>query len=509
MKQPSETLRALACGTVAAGALTVALGVLRIAAGTAWPPELAGDRIAPLLTVDQFQQLLALAGGYNEAKQLGIWSGVAGQLAVGALVGVAYTRSRRPVALLVVAVTTLWTAVAVAFWPILDVSYVGLPEDVARVANLGAHAVAFALFAFALVAIERWSRGRGSRHVERRIRALGRELPRRRVLLGAATAAGLAAVIGVVQRFYADSALWYDGLRYRERQATPITPNDRFYVVTKNVRDPEVARPVWRLSVGGRVARPRTWTFEELRALASVEQETTLMCISNSPGDGLMSNAQWTGVPLARLIGEAAPLPDAVEVVLRGADGYADTIPYAKATEPTTLVAYAMNGEPLPARHGFPARVIVSDLFGEKNVKWVTRIEIVDHDAKGFYESQGWGPSFVVPTHSRIDTPLDGERVPAPGVTVRGVAFAGARGVRRVELSDDGGRSWTPVRIDHAGTDLTWALWSFDWRATPGRHVLVVRATDGTGTIQTSQERPIAPEGATGLHRVTVTVDPV
>lgn len=129
------------------------------------------------------------------------------------------------------------------------------------------------------------------------------------------------------------------------------------------------------------------------------------MCISNPIGWGLISNAVWTGVPMRVLLEEAGARDDAVEVVLHGADGYSDTFSFEKAMEPTTLVAYRMNGEELPQRHGFPARIIVPGLYGEKNVKWVTRIEVVDHDAKGFYESQGWGPDFTVPNRSRIDGP--------------------------------------------------------------------------------------------------------
>ena len=126
------------------------------------------------------------------------------------------------------------------------------------------------------------------------------------------------------------------------------------------------------------------------------------MCISNGVGDALMSNAHWTGVPLKSLLEAAGPRSSAVEVLLRGADGYTDTIPLEKALDPTTLVVFQMNGEPLPRIHGFPVRLIVPGMYGEKNVKWVTGIEVVDHDAKGFYEQQGWGPDFVIPIRSRI-----------------------------------------------------------------------------------------------------------
>ena len=129
------------------------------------------------------------------------------------------------------------------------------------------------------------------------------------------------------------------------------------------------------------------------------------MCISNRIGAGLMSNAVWQGVRLRDLLEASRPLPGAVEVFLNGADAYTDTFAFEKAMDPTTIVAFAMNGEPLPQRHGYPARVVVPGLYGEKNVKWVTRIEVVDYDAKGFYEQQGWGPNFVIPTRSDIFGP--------------------------------------------------------------------------------------------------------
>jgi DMSO/TMAO reductase YedYZ molybdopterin-dependent catalytic subunit len=129
------------------------------------------------------------------------------------------------------------------------------------------------------------------------------------------------------------------------------------------------------------------------------------MCISNGLDAGLMSNAIWRGAPMRELLHAAAPLSSAAKVRLHGVDNYTDTIPIEKALDPSTLVAFEMNGERLPDRHGFPARVVVPGYFGEKNVKWLTRIEVAGSDAEGFYEEQGWGPNFIIPTRSRIDQP--------------------------------------------------------------------------------------------------------
>jgi DMSO/TMAO reductase YedYZ molybdopterin-dependent catalytic subunit len=289
----------------------------------------------------------------------------------------------------------------------------------------------------------------------------------------------------------------------------PITPNARFYTVTKNIIDPDVKPSFWRFQVTGMVERPRTYNFDALSAISPVTQETTLMCISNWVGGGLMSNAVWEGVPLRELILASGPREGVVEVMFRSVDGYADTVSFDKAMDPTTLVAFKMNGQPLPRTHGYPARIIVPGMFGEKNVKWVTRVELVDYDAKGFYEQQGWGPNFTVPTRARFDFPYYDQTIKlASVIELKGIAFGGDRGVSRVEVSIDGGTTWRQARIDYPGTQLSWALWTYDWSgAAPGEYVLVVRATDGDGELQSSVERGTVPEGATGYHRVKLKIE--
>ena len=205
-------------------------------------------------------------------------------------------------------------------------------------------------------------------------------------------------------------------------------------------------------------------------------------------------------------------------VLFRAADGYYETFDFKKAMEPTTLLAYGMNGQTLPQRHGYPVRMIVPGRYGEKNPKWITRIELLDgNDARlhkshgcGFYKEQGWGPNDVVPTHSRIDAPqIGGGGFAEPfkvgtKVEFRGVAMGGDRGISKVEVSTDGGRSYATAEIYQPGTKISWSLWRYEWTPTqPADEIRVfVRAVDGEGKPQIEEFRDQVPHGATGLHWV-------
>ncbi|MGI8899195.1 MAG: molybdopterin-dependent oxidoreductase [Pyrinomonadaceae bacterium] len=512
----------LLAGLVAAVLMTLALLLLRYLFGLATPSELVGDRIAPLLGVDRFLELLERFGGYNQLKQIGVMSVIGGQLVVGAIGGLLYgfiverSRTIQPKAagnqgrlFAVIFVGLLWIVSLILLWPVLGTSYVGLPPAKGTLANSFGLLIAYALYGLSLVLLypTALSREASDGKVSER-----EPIGRRAVLMTGVGAVFGVAVGGILHRLYKLASFSYDGTRYKGADVQAITPNDRFYVVTKNVIDPDVARSVWRLDITGLVERPRTYSFEDLAALAAAMQETTLRCISNQVGDGLMSNASWKGVPMSTVIEAAGPKQGVVEVRLHGVDNYTDTFSIEKALEPTTLIAYQMNGEMIPQRHGFPVRVIVPGLFGEKNVKWVTRIELVDHDAKGFYEQQGWGPNFVVPTTARFDVPDDKQKIKlakaSPGIPLRGVAHAGNRGVSRVEVTLDDGKSWNETKLDHAQSPLAWVLWNYDWRPTQaGEYKLAVRAIDGKGELQTEKERGTAPEGATGYHKITTLIE--
>ncbi len=521
-KLPFKVLFAgLLAGLVAALLMTLVMALLRYSLGIASTFEMIGDRFAPLLPVDLFLRLQGILGGYDQMKQLGVGSAIAGQLAVGSSVGAVYAlfvsregdgagRLRRGVLFVALAAGLAWLGTLALLWPVLDTNFRGSPPGTASLITALALLFSYAVFGLALVFTYRAITSHEPGGEGASALAAGRIIGRRAFIAGVA-GLGFALVSGELFRRLFDQATFsYDGLRYGGPGLRAITPNEKFYVVTKNVVDPLVEKSAWRFGVRGLVESPRTYTFEDVASMPSVEQEITLSCISNPVGGGLISNAMWRGVPLRDLMEASSPQDGVVEVILHAVDGYTDTISYEKAMDPTTLVAYEMNGEPLPDRHGYPARIVVPGLFGEKSVKWVTRVELVDYEAKGFYETQGWGPNFVQPTRSRIDAP-DFSRPLRAGETVPllGIAYGGDRGISKVEVSTDDGRNWREARIDHQGSKLSWSVWSHDWRPEgPGAYSLVVRATDGDGELQTSEVRRAGSGmGTTGLHRVTARVE--
>jgi len=233
-----------------------------------------------------------------------------------------------------------------------------------------------------------------------------------------------------------------------------VTSVGDFYVVDEALVDPALDPALWSLAIHGEVERPTQWSQDGLLALPAVERYQTLACISNPVGGQLISTTKWTGVPLARLLHDARPSPDAIEVVFRSADGYSESLPLDIAMDPSTLIAYGMEGRALPVAHGFPARLLSTGTYGMKNPKWLQDIELVRTPFAGFWETRGWSKKAVVKTWCRIDTPVSGRRGSGP-TTIAGVAFAGARGVALVEVSTDDGTTWHPA----TGTNN----WTYSW----------------------------------------------
>jgi len=508
--------KAIGAGLLAgfiAGIIMTAVMLLLASFGIATPLSIIGDRLSVFIKPEPFLALMGRVGGYNHLKQLGVGSTMAGQILVGGLAGAVYGIAVRNclgkpnVALTFAVFALLPLALFTALlWPVLGTSYRGLPIKPATAVTLLGLVVAFVAFERSIVL--------GFRFLTQRRTApneweFSPGIARRAVLFGGLGILVAGGGAGLLRKLFRSATFSYDGTQYKGRIVQAITPNDQFYCVTKNIVDPRVNSSQWRLEVTGLVKNQQTYNLESFKALPAVAQETTLMCISNGLDAGLMSNALWRGVPMRTLLDVAGPLSGAARVRLHGVDNYTDTFPLEKAMEPTTIIAFEMNGEPLPHRHGFPARVVVPGYFGEKHVKWITRIEVADSNAKGFYETQGWGPNFIVPTRSRIDVPDNEAWIKtaeaASGVAVRGVAFGGDRGISKIEMSFDDGKTWTDTKLDYPGTKLTWALWSCDWRPEdPGDYLLVVRATDGEGELQEYDPNRPFKSGTTGFHKIAV-----
>ncbi|MDP9370027.1 MAG: molybdopterin-dependent oxidoreductase, partial [Chloroflexota bacterium] len=283
-------------------------------------------------------------------------------------------------------------------------------------------------------------------------------------------------------------------------ELTPVlTSVADFYHVSKNVSDPTVSADGWALEVTGLVDREIRLTHADLLARATDQKITTLCCISNELNGDLIGTAQWSGFPLATLLAEAGVQPGAVDLKFHCSDDYEDSIPVAQGMDPDTLVVVGMNGDLLTPDHGFPARMIVPGIYGMKNVKWLERIEVVDEDFKGYWQTRGWSDPAPNQIWGRIDTPASGQKLePGPAVAA-GVASAGDRGISRVEVSLDDGETWADATLEPAlNAPFTWVRWAFPFEAVPGKHKLVIRPTDGTGQVAEEKRRNPLPEGATG-----------
>jgi len=514
----------LLAGLVAAFVMTVVMTLLRVLAGVPLPVELGADQFLPHINVFTFIRLLGRFGGSTRAKEISYFSGFAGQIALGAVLGLVYgtiterERGRDPghawrfgvtsrgAIFAAAVVALLWIVTVALFWQVLASNYRGLPPTGAVLATMVGLLVSYGSYGLALPLTYR---AITSRAPLRRPAPLGAPVGRRAFVAGGVGVVAALASGGLIRLIFQRSTFGYDGTQYLGADVQPVTPNDRFYLVTKNLVDPYPRKEAWRLDVDGMVDHPRTYGFTDIAALPSVTQATTLECISNGVGGGLISNAVWTGVPLHALIEAAGPQAGVTEVLFHGTDGYLFNAAFDRAMARATLVAYEMNGVPLPQRHGYPARLIIPGYYGEGNVKWVTRIELVGHGPEGYYATQGWKAEFVH-TMSRIDGPRDGQAIKLSGaatVPLHGVAFAGDRSVSKVEVSVDGGRTWREATIAYRPSRLTWAFWRYDWRPTgSGAHHLLVRATDGTGKLQPDEKIGSAPAGSSGRHKITVHV---
>jgi len=310
--------------------------------------------------------------------------------------------------------------------------------------------------------------------------------------------------------------------------ASEITPTELFYRIDKNPIVPVIMASAWKLTVKGLVAKPLEMKYTELRNMSSIEEFATLECVSNKLDGDLISTAVWKGVRLKDILGKAQIMPQAKYIVFRCYDGYDVGIPIERGLSEGTILAYDMNGSSLTSEHGYPLRAIVPGLYGMMNPKWITEIELVDAIYEGYWQRKGWANNAKYNTHSFIAIPGNadvGKRFinvasassaiapPSPSSTssssevipIAGMAFAGDRGIARVEVSTDGGTTWKDARLKDALSPYTWVLWTVNAPRTGNNHYkIIARATDKTGKVQTSEIADPFPNGATGYPIINV-----
>ncbi len=301
-------------------------------------------------------------------------------------------------------------------------------------------------------------------------------------------------------------------INFRGFMAEEITPNNEFYVTTYSSNVPSVAEDKFLLRIEGLVERPYSLSMRDLEAMKDVTEFVTLQCIGNPIGGDAISNALWDGVTLRKIIEKAGPRQGIVKAAFFAEDGYSDSIPYSLALSEDVFLAFRMNGQPLPAVHGFPLRVIVPGIYGMKNVKWVSKIELVNYDFKGYWEKRGWSDDAVIPVKSQILMPMDGKKIPLGNYVIGGIAFGGRYGIRRVQVSTDDGKTWHDAELKPPLSKWSWTLWRYDWRpAAKGGFTLKVRGIDRGGKVQESgsllgKVLGTYPAGAKGIHSVGVRV---
>ncbi|WP_255148754.1 molybdopterin-dependent oxidoreductase [Halorarius halobius] len=268
--------------------------------------------------------------------------------------------------------------------------------------------------------------------------------------------------------------------------------SDEFYEVDINAADPTLDADEWTLSVTGAVDEDLELDYDEVTAMESREVFTTLRCVGESLNGRKMDTALWTAVPLRDVL-ERAGVGENCCVMLRAADGYYEEFPVAALRE--GMLAYRMNGDPLPRGHGYPVRALIPGHWGEINVKWLTEIEILAEPADGYWEKRGWHGTGPVNTVAKLHaTARDGDRI-----EVAGHAYAGTRGISAVEVSTDGGDTWQEATLSEElpGKDV-WRQWAYAYDSPGERHEVVVRAIEADGTVQPKERADAYPSGPTG-----------
>ena len=514
-------------GLIAGAILTIAMIILRQLFGLFSLPELVGFRIIAVIPLETFSLLVGTFG--PNAKQILLVGTTIGQVVFAGLLGILWASfastlpgETRPTRRL----PAIWNAdipgglfyaiflfifVEILVFPAVGAGALGaellsgLGPNAAALAFLAVlygATLAFAYRAMLAPAVETTPAPAPERLLSRR------QVLVRTVLGAAALLVGAGAIFGVTRTPPGQAASRRGGRVGNGGLPPEITPIDDFYSISKNFVDPKVSEDGWKLEIGGLVERPYSLTLAEIKAMPPVSDYRTLSCISNPVGGDLISNGGWKGVRVKDLLERAGVKAGAVDVALYARDGYAESFPIAKALDPDVIAVYEMNGETLPDKNGFPLRLLVPDIFGMKNVKWLTKIDVVNVDYQGYWQEQGWSDTAIIQTMSRIDFPRHRQLLPTGLNRIGGVSFAGARGVAKIEVTSDGGETWQEARLRRPLSQNAWVLWTADLELPEGEFTLSVRATDGTGALQTDRQSPTLPDGATGWHTIIVRTAP-
>ncbi|WP_026265721.1 MULTISPECIES: molybdopterin-dependent oxidoreductase [unclassified Arthrobacter] len=287
-----------------------------------------------------------------------------------------------------------------------------------------------------------------------------------------------------------------------------LTPNGEFYRIDTALSVPEINVDDWELRVHGLVEQEVTLTFQDLLDAELIESHVTLTCVSNPVGGNLAGNAKWLGLPIREVLARAKPKEGADMVLSKSIDGFSASTPLEVLQDDRdAMLAIGMNGEPLPLEHGYPVRMVVPGLYGFVSAtKWVVDLEVTRFaDSKAYWTERGWSERGPIKTMARVDVPKSFAKVPAGKVAVGGTAWAQTRGISKVEIQIDNG-GWAEATLSAEASTVTWRQWSYEWDATPGPHYIKVRATDGTGAVQTDQRADPVPDGASGWQSIMVTV---
>lgn len=287
-----------------------------------------------------------------------------------------------------------------------------------------------------------------------------------------------------------------------------VTPTADFYRVDTNLTAPIVDVGSWSLTIDGDVKNKLSLSFDDLSKMNVVEHDITLTCVSNEVGGSLVGSARWLGVPLKDLLDRVGVGSKADQILSTAVDGFTISTPLKAALDGrNAIVAFGMNGHPLPRNHGFPVRLIVPGLYGYVgSTKWLQKLTLTTYAAQqAYWTKRKWAIDAPIKLSSRVDTPRPLSTI-KPGTTaIAGVAWAQPDGVAKVEVRVDGG-AWQEAKIGPSAGEEYWRQWFLPWDAKRGAHSIAVRATNKRGEVQTSTRATPFPAGSSGIQEVVVTV---